>query len=62
VLEGDRLWLRGLVADLEGRRLVRAQGRAPRAEAAALGRRVAEEVLESGGREILAQVYGEAPR
>jgi hydroxymethylbilane synthase len=62
VLEGDRLWLRGLVADLEGRRLVRAQGRAPRAEAAALGRQVAEEVLESGGREILAQVYGEAPR
>ncbi len=62
VLEGDRLWLRGLVADLEGRPLVRAQGRAPRGEAAALGRRVAEEVLDKGGREILARLYGEAPR
>ena len=58
--EGE-VFLRGLVADLEGTTLIRAQGRAPWEEAEKLGRRVAGEILEQGGREILARVYGEEP-
>jgi len=52
----------GLVADLTGKRLVTGGGLAPPGEAAAMGAQVAQEVLDNGGREILAEVYGEAPR
>ncbi len=58
-VEGDQVVLAGLVADLEGVRVHRAQGRAARDQAAALGVRVAEEVLEAGGREILQELYQE---
>ncbi len=51
----------GLVAGLDGKRLVTGGGLAPPAEAAAMGAQVAQEILDDGGREILAQVYGEAP-
>lgn len=61
VCRGEEIFLRGLVADLEGTTLIRARGRAPREQAGELGRRVAGEILERGGREILAQVYGEEP-
>ena len=60
-LEGEAVVLEGLVAALDGSRVVRGRGRAPAGEAEALGRQVAEEVLAGGGREILARVYGEAP-
>lgn len=56
-----RVELTALVASLDGARLVRGQGEAPAEEAEDLGRRVAEEVLAAGGREILEEVYGEAP-
>jgi hydroxymethylbilane synthase len=52
---------RGLVASLDGRRVARGEGLSSPAEAAVMGRKVAEDVLDRGGREILAQVYGEAP-
>ena len=61
VLEKGIVVLRGLVASLDGRRVVRGEGLAPPARARAMGESVAEEILEAGGREILAQVYGEAP-
>ncbi len=61
VVEGSDVALAGLVADLDGRRVVRGQGRALRRQAAGLGREVAERVLADGGRQILAEVYGEAP-
>lgn len=61
VLDNGIVTLRGLVASLDGRRVVRGQGLAPPHEARAMGQAVAEEILERGGREILAQVYGEAP-
>jgi hydroxymethylbilane synthase len=48
---------RGFVADTEGRQMIVRNGRAPVDDAAGLGRRVAEQVLEAGGREILAEVY-----
>ncbi len=56
-----RVELSALVASLDGARLVRGQGQAPADEAEDLGRRVAEQVLADGGREILEEVYGEAP-
>lgn len=60
-LEGAEVALSGLVASLDGKQVIRGQGRAPTEQAADLGRQVAQEVLDRGGREILAQVYGEGP-
>ncbi|HEB88872.1 MAG TPA: hydroxymethylbilane synthase [Deltaproteobacteria bacterium] len=54
-IEGDgRLRFRGLVASLDGKTLARAEAQGPVSEAGPLGARVAEAVLEAGGREILA--------
>lgn len=60
VLEGDQLWLRGLVGDAAGSLLLSAQARAPQADATALGIKVAEDLLAQGADEILKAVYGEA--
>lgn len=60
VLEGEQLWLRGLVGQPDGSLLLRAEGRAPAAEADALGVRVAEDLLAQGAERILQAVYGEA--
>ena len=60
VLEGEQLWLRGLVGQPDGTVLLRAEGRAPAAEAEALGLQVAEELLAQGAEQILKAVYGEA--
>lgn len=59
-LEGDSLWLRGLVASEDGRRVLRVEGRAPRGEGAELGTRLGQELLDKGAGEILAEVYGNA--
>ncbi len=56
VLEGEQLWLRGLVGSPDGGELLRAEGRAHRSEAQALGVRVAEELLAQGADAILARV------
>jgi len=60
LLEGDQLWLRGLVGQPDGGLLLRAEARAPRSEAEALGVQVAEALLAQGAARILAEVYGEA--
>jgi len=60
VLEGEQLWLRGLVGQPDGALLLRAEGRAPNAEAEALGVRLAEELLQQGAGKILQDIYGEA--
>lgn len=60
VLERDQLWLRGLVGQPDGSQLLRAEGRAPTAEAEALGVRIAEELLQQGAGKILDDIYGEA--
>ena len=60
VLEGDNLWLRGLVGSTDGRQMLRAEGRAHRSEAHALGVRVAEDLLAQGADRILAEVGIEA--
>ncbi|MDA8481586.1 hydroxymethylbilane synthase [Pseudomonas resinovorans] len=60
ILDGDQLWLRGLVGEPNGGKLLRAEGRAASADAEALGVRVADELLEQGAGDILKAVYGEA--
>ena len=60
LLEGDQLWLRGLVGQPDGGALLRAEARGPRAEAETLGVQVAEALLAQGADRILAAVYGEA--
>ncbi|WP_286784669.1 MULTISPECIES: hydroxymethylbilane synthase [Pseudomonas] len=59
-LEGEQLWLRGLVGQPDGGLLLRAEGRAPADEAEALGVRIAEALLAQGAQDILTAVYGEA--
>ncbi len=54
VLEGDALYLRGLVGTPDGKQVLRAEGRAPAAEAEALGERVAHDLLAQGADAILA--------
>ena len=62
VVEKGIVKFTGLVADLKGQRIVTGGGLAPPDGAAAMGEQVAREVLDDGGREILAEVYGEAPQ
>lgn len=57
-LDGGEIRLRALVASVDGRRMLRAEGRAPRDEGARLGREVAEDLLGRGAGRILAEVYG----
>ena len=60
LLEGDQLWLRGLVGQPDGGLLLRAEERAASSDAEALGVRVAEALLAQGADAILKAVYGEA--
>ena len=60
VLEGVQLWLRGLVGQPDGGRLLRAEQRAPATVAERLGVEVAEALLQQGAADILRAVYGEA--
>jgi hydroxymethylbilane synthase len=60
VLEGEQLWLRGLVGQPDGSRLLRAEQRASSADAEQLGVEVAEALLAQGAAAILQAVYGEA--
>ncbi|MCA9669256.1 MAG: hydroxymethylbilane synthase [Myxococcales bacterium] len=53
VLDGDALRLEALVAHPDGTPILRESGRAPRAQAGSLGRRVGEALLSRGGQEIL---------
>jgi len=57
-IDGGDVVLTGLVADPDGTVMIRAEKRAPRSDAQALGRIVAEEVMERGAAKILADVYG----
>lgn len=56
VLEpANGLWLRALVGSPDGRRVLRAEGRAARAEGEALGSELGERLLADGAGELLAQ-------
>ena len=57
VLEGDELWLRGLVGEPDGSRVLRAEIRGPASDAVELGTRLAEQLLEQGAGEILQALH-----
>jgi len=59
-LDGDQLWLRGLVGEPDGSRLVRADIRGHRDQAEALGRQLAEQLLADGAADILKRLYHRA--
>lgn len=59
-LEGDRLKVDGLVASVDGRRVIRHQIQGPASEAQALGTKLAERLLADGGDVILKEIYGQA--
>ena len=58
-LDGDNLYLRGLVGNLTGEKVLRAEITGPRKDAEKLGIQVAEMLLDQGAGEILAEVYGQ---
>ncbi|AUM12572.1 hydroxymethylbilane synthase [Ketobacter alkanivorans] len=61
VLEGDQIWLRGLVGEPDGSKIVRHEVRGPRDQAEALGHELADELLRQGARLILDRLYQSEP-
>ena len=55
IVEGDSLRLRGLIADPEGRRLLRGEVAGPASEAEAVGIALAEQLLSRGATELIAE-------
>ncbi|SMG58169.1 hydroxymethylbilane synthase [Cedecea sp. NFIX57] len=61
-LKDNELWLRALVGAPDGSIMVRGERRGKPEDAVAMGVSLAEELLNNGAREILAEVYdGDAP-
>lgn len=56
-LDGDHLHLRGLVGDVDGSRILRAERSGHRSDAEAMGKAAAEDLLAQGADEILASLY-----
>ncbi len=57
-VRGERLWLTGLIADLDGKTIFRDQREGTIQDPDGLGTALAEHLLGLGGREVLDQVYG----
>jgi hydroxymethylbilane synthase len=57
-IEGDQLWLRGLVAAVDGQEILTADIRGNVTQAEQLGKTLAEELLGMGADRILKAVYG----
>ena len=57
-LEGDQLWLRGLVGEVDGSRVLTTEIRGSRKDAESLGIAAAEDLLAQGAGEILKAIYG----
>ena len=60
IIDNDALYLRALVASVDGRRVIRHEARAPLAQFEELGVGVANKLLASGAAEILDEVYANA--
>ncbi len=56
-LEGDGLWLRGLVGHPDGAPVIKSEIRGKAAQAGALGTALADDLLTRGAREILDELY-----
>ncbi|MGY3867109.1 hydroxymethylbilane synthase [Aeromonas bivalvium] len=57
LVQGDEIWLRGLVGQPDGSRVLRDEIRGPLAQGEALGLQLAERLLAAGADQILAEVY-----
>ena len=57
VLEGDQLYLRGLVGEPDGSKVLRSEIRGASSDAVALGIKLAEDLLSQGAGEILAKLH-----
>ncbi|RUM51679.1 MAG: hydroxymethylbilane synthase [Marinomonas sp.] len=57
LLEGDELFIRGLVGSTDGKRMVRGEIRGDKANAEALGIQLAEQLLADGAQALLDEVY-----
>lgn len=55
-LQGDELWLRGLVGSIDGQRILRAEIRGQASDAEALGVKVARALLAQGADKLLAEI------
>ncbi|WP_444906634.1 hydroxymethylbilane synthase [Microbulbifer sp. SSSA008] len=55
-LDGDTLWLRGLVGSPDGKTMIHADSRGPAAEGERLGTELAEQLLADGADKILAAI------
>jgi len=60
VLDGEQLWLRGFVGAPDGTEVLRGERRGPAAQAEALGRELAEELLGRGADRLLAALEARA--
>nr|AGF93671.1 porphobilinogen deaminase [uncultured organism] len=57
IRDDNKLEFHGLVSDLQGESIISSRGEDALENAAALGVRVADEILDRGGREILEEIY-----
>jgi hydroxymethylbilane synthase len=60
IWQGEQIWLRGLVASLDGQTIIRGERKGSAAEAQAMGEDLAQELLANGAKSILDIVYGRA--
>ncbi len=60
VVENDTVTIRGLVASVDGKRVIRDQVTGPAKEASQLGEKLAGRLLQAGGDKILNEIYGRA--
>jgi hydroxymethylbilane synthase len=61
LIDGDEVWLRGLVGMPDGSQMLTADARARVEDAEALGEAIAENLLAQGADKILAEVYRDGP-
>ncbi|USD65362.1 hydroxymethylbilane synthase [Vibrio sp. SCSIO 43136] len=59
LLEGDDIWLRALVGEPDGSKIVRGEIRGKRSQAEQLGVTLAQQLLNDGAKEILEKLYCE---
>jgi hydroxymethylbilane synthase len=60
IWQGEQIWLRGLVASLDGQTIIRGERKGSAADAQAMGEDLAQELLANGAKSILDVVYGRA--
>jgi hydroxymethylbilane synthase len=58
IWQGEQIWLRGLVASLDGKTIIRGERKGSAADAEMMGEDLAQELLAKGAKSILDAVYG----